>query len=117
MSPAPTPDEFSPAVFEQLRRLQARYAPDGQDLAAYLEGLYHAKYINYWDYIELDTLLSIQRPLTNIPDERIFIMYTRFRSSTSSSASASTNRLATSRSPRWAKWCCAWAASTGISRT
>ena len=75
MSSTPTPDEFSPAVFEQLRRLQARYAPDGQDLAAYLEGLYHAKYINYWDYIELDTLLSIQRPLTNIPDERIFIMY------------------------------------------
>ena len=75
MSSAPTPDEFSPAVLEQLRRLQARYTPDGQDLAAYLEGLYHAKYINYWDYIELDTLLSIQRPLTNIPDERIFIMY------------------------------------------
>ena len=75
MSSTPAPDEFSPAVFEQLRRLQARYTPDGQDLAAYLEGLYHAKYINYWDYIELDTLLSIQRPLTNIPDERIFIMY------------------------------------------
>ena len=69
------PDEFSPAVFAQLRRLQAKYAPDGQDLAAYLEGLYQAKYINYWDYIELDTLLSLQRPLTNWPDERIFIMY------------------------------------------
>jgi len=75
MSALPTPDEFAPAVLAQLRRLQARYAPDGQDLAAYLEGLYHAKYINYWDYIELDTLLSLQRPLTNIPDERIFIMY------------------------------------------
>jgi len=68
-------DEFSPAVLTQLRRLQEKYAPDGQDLAAYLEGLYHAKYVNYWDYIELDTLLSLQRPLTNIPDERIFIMY------------------------------------------
>lgn len=75
MSALPTPDEFAPAVLAQLRRLQARYAPDGQDLTAYLEGLYHAKYINYWDYIELDTLLSLQRPLTNIPDERIFIMY------------------------------------------
>ncbi|GAA3940088.1 tryptophan 2,3-dioxygenase family protein [Hymenobacter algoricola] len=70
-----TQDEFSPAVFEQLRRLQQKYAADGQDLAAYLEGLYHADYVNYWDYIELDTLLSLQRPLTLIPDERIFIMY------------------------------------------
>ncbi|GAB3308371.1 tryptophan 2,3-dioxygenase family protein [Hymenobacter humi] len=75
MTTHPTQEEFSPAVLAQLRRLQEKYAPDGQDLAAYLEGLYHAKYINYWDYIELDTLLSLQRPLTNLPDERIFIMY------------------------------------------
>ena len=76
LMPAPSAsDEFSPAVLAQLRRLQEKYAPDGQDLAAYLEGLYHAKYINYWDYIQLDTLLSLQRPLTLIPDERIFIMY------------------------------------------
>ncbi|AWM31833.1 tryptophan 2,3-dioxygenase family protein [Hymenobacter nivis] len=67
--------EFSPAVLAQLRRLQSKYAADGQDLAAYLEGLYHADYVNYWDYIELDTLLSLQRPLTKLPDERIFIMY------------------------------------------
>ena len=72
----PTPeDEFSPAVYEQLRLLQHKYAADNQDLAAYLEGLYHADYVNYWDYIQLDTLLSLQRPLTRIPDERIFIMY------------------------------------------
>lgn len=71
----PNQEEFSPAVLTQLRRLQEKYAADGQDLAAYLEGLYHADYVNYWDYIELDTLLSLQRPLTNIPDERIFIMY------------------------------------------
>ena len=67
--------EFSPEVLAQLRRLQQKYAADGQDLAAYLEGLYYADYVNYWDYIELDTLLSLQRPLTQIPDERIFIMY------------------------------------------
>jgi tryptophan 2,3-dioxygenase len=71
----PNQEEFSPAVLTQLRRLQEKYAADGQDLAAYLEGLYHADYVNYWDYIELDTLLSLQRPLTKIPDERIFIMY------------------------------------------
>jgi tryptophan 2,3-dioxygenase len=79
---APTPvsaaaieAEFSPAVLAQLRRLQARYAPAGQELAAYLEGLYHADYVNYWDYIALDTLLSLQRPLTKFPDEKIFIIY------------------------------------------
>ena len=74
-NPAPAADEFSPAVLNQLRLLQAKYAPDGQDLAAYLEGLYHTRYVTYWDYIELDTLLSLQRPRTHFPDERIFIMY------------------------------------------
>ncbi len=75
MSEPYSTDEFSPAVLAQLRRLQAKYVPDGQDLAAYLEGLYYADYINYWDYIELETLLSLQRPLTKLPDERIFIIY------------------------------------------
>ncbi|MDU0370053.1 tryptophan 2,3-dioxygenase family protein [Hymenobacter endophyticus] len=65
----------SPAVLEQLQRLQQRYAADDQDLAAYLEGLYHTRYLGYWDYIQLETLLSLQRPLTTIPDERIFIIY------------------------------------------
>ena len=75
VSSPPAEGEFSPAVLAQLRRLQARYAADGQDLAAYLEGLYHADYVNYWDYIELETLLSLQRPLTTFPDETIFIIY------------------------------------------
>ncbi|MET4104711.1 tryptophan 2,3-dioxygenase family protein [Hymenobacter sp. UYP22] len=72
-----TTPEFqpSPAVLEQLQRLQQRYAADDQDLAAYLEGLYHTRYLGYWDYIQLETLLSLQRPLTTIPDERIFIIY------------------------------------------
>ncbi len=73
--PASSEGEFSPAVLAQLRRLQARYTADGQELAAYLEGLYHADYVNYWDYIELDTLLSLQRPLTKFADEKIFIIY------------------------------------------
>ena len=75
LSLPPTQVEFSPAVLAQVARLQAKYAADGQDLAAYLEGLYHTDYVNYWDYIQLETLLSLQRPLTKIPDEEIFIIY------------------------------------------
>ncbi|WP_026464681.1 tryptophan 2,3-dioxygenase family protein [Adhaeribacter aquaticus] len=67
--------EFNPEVLEQLRRLKEKYAALGQDLAAYLEGLYHADFTNYWDYIHLDTLLSLQTPRTNFPDEKIFIIY------------------------------------------
>ncbi|NVO29786.1 tryptophan 2,3-dioxygenase family protein [Hymenobacter lapidiphilus] len=74
-TPAPTPTDFSPAVLEQLQRLKQRFDADDQDLAAYLEGYYHTRYLGYWDYIQLETLLSLQRPRTEIPDERIFIMY------------------------------------------
>ena len=47
----------------------------GQDMKSYLDGLLYADYLTYWDYIHLDTLLSLQNPRTPIPDERIFIMY------------------------------------------
>jgi len=66
---------FSPEVLEQLKRLEKKYEALGQDLAAYLEGLYYADFTNYWDYIQLDTLLSLQNPRTTIADERIFIIY------------------------------------------
>src|SRR5690606_28120420 len=41
----------------------------------YLKGLLQAKPINYWDYVQVDTLLSLQKPRTNFADEEIFIMY------------------------------------------
>jgi tryptophan 2,3-dioxygenase len=66
---------FSPQVMELLERLQQKYGHMGQDLASYLEGLLYSDYINYWDYIHLETLLSLQTPRTRIPDEEIFIMY------------------------------------------
>jgi len=47
----------------------------GQDLSSYLDGLLHADFLTYWDYIHLDTLLSLQTPRTSFPDEEIFIMY------------------------------------------
>lgn len=58
-----------------LDLLTKKYAASGQDTKAYLEGLLHERYLNYWDYIQLDTLLSLQKPRTDIPDEQIFIIY------------------------------------------
>ncbi len=58
-----------------LDKLQEKYTADGQDLAAYLEGHYYRRYVSYWDYVRLDTLLSLQTPLTAIPDARLFIIY------------------------------------------
>jgi len=58
-----------------LEKLNKKYTDMNQDPNIYLTGLYHAKAITYWDYIQVETLLSLQRPRTNFPDEEIFIMY------------------------------------------
>ncbi|MFM7986011.1 MAG: tryptophan 2,3-dioxygenase family protein, partial [Candidatus Fonsibacter sp.] len=34
-----------------------------------------SNYLTYWDYVQVDTLLSLQQPRTDFPDESIFIMY------------------------------------------
>lgn len=60
---------------ETLQKLKIKFEADGQDLNAYLDGLSHNQYLNYWDYIHLDTLLSLQKPKTNFPDEFIFVVY------------------------------------------
>lgn len=67
--------KITPEITEKLKRLEEKYEGDGQDLASHLEGLIHSDYVNYWNYIELDTLLSLQRPRTQFPDEEIFILY------------------------------------------
>lgn len=66
---------FSEEILEQLEKLGAKYEAMGQDLSAYLDGLLYSDYLTYWDYIRLDTLLSLQSPRTSFPDERIFILY------------------------------------------
>lgn len=67
--------DFHPETLERLRLLKEKYAAMGQDLNAYLDGLLYADYMTYWDYIHLDTLLSLQNPKTSFPDETIFIAY------------------------------------------
>ena len=68
-------NQFSDEVIERLEKLAEKYQASGQQLVAYLDGLLYADYNTYWDYIHLDTLLSLQTPRTSIPDEEIFIMY------------------------------------------
>jgi len=67
--------ETNPEIENRLKLLQEKYAAMGQDMVSYLDGLLYADYLTYWDYIHLDTLLSLQTPKTSFPDEEIFILY------------------------------------------
>jgi tryptophan 2,3-dioxygenase len=60
---------------ELLNKLEEKFVASGQDLDTHLEGLLHANYITYWDYIKTDALLSLQQQRTTFPDEMVFIMY------------------------------------------
>ena len=62
-------------IIEKIKQLEEKFRSSGQDLSSYLEGLLHADYLNYWDYINLDTLLTLQQPRTSFRDEKIFIVY------------------------------------------
>ncbi|CAM4122774.1 tryptophan 2,3-dioxygenase family protein [Zobellia nedashkovskayae] len=62
-------------IDSQISKLEEKYKDSGQDLSSYLDGLLYQRYLTYWDYIHLDTLLSLQVPRTYFPDEEIFIMY------------------------------------------
>lgn len=67
--------ELKPEILQRLEQLEKKYAVMGQDLVSYLDGLLYADYLTYWDYIHVDTLLSLQNPKTGFPDEQIFIIY------------------------------------------
>lgn len=58
-----------------IDQINHKYSSIGENPDTYLKGLLYAKAINYWDYVEVDSLLSLQRPRTNFKDEEIFIMY------------------------------------------
>ncbi|MAY84808.1 MAG: tryptophan 2,3-dioxygenase [Flavobacteriales bacterium] len=58
-----------------IDQIHQKYSSEGENPETYLKGLLHAKPINYWDYVEVETLLSLQKPRTNFKDEEIFIMY------------------------------------------
>lgn len=67
--------EITPEIAKKLDLLNEKYQTMGQDMNSYLDGLLYMDYLKYWDYIHVDTLLSLQNPRTNFPDEKIFILY------------------------------------------
>jgi len=62
----------APWLTEQIT---SKFKAAGQNPDVYLEGLMHSKYLSYWEYIQVDTLLTLQKTKTDFPDEEIFIMY------------------------------------------
>lgn len=58
-----------------VNKIKEKYQNLGENPATYLDGLLQAKPINYWDYIQVDTLLTLQKTRTDFKDEAIFVMY------------------------------------------
>lgn len=58
-----------------VKGIQDKYESRGQNPNTYMEGLLHSRPINYWEYCQIETLLTLQSPRTEIPDEGVFIMY------------------------------------------
>jgi tryptophan 2,3-dioxygenase len=67
--------QFDPNILDKIHQLQEKFKASGQDMLSYLEGLLYADYLTYWEYINLDVLLSLQQPKTSFKDEKIFIIY------------------------------------------
>ena len=60
---------------ELIKQIEEKYKGLGQNPETYLKGLLHSKPLNYWDYTQVDALLSLQIPRTDFADEMIFIIY------------------------------------------
>ena len=67
--------EFPDEILNRLGQLKEKYNAIGQDMNSYLDGLLTSNVTSYWEYINVDTLLSLQHPKTDFPDEQIFIIY------------------------------------------
>jgi tryptophan 2,3-dioxygenase len=58
-----------------MEMLSRKSNATGQGLVSYLEGILEVKDTNYWEYIHLDILLSLQSTKTANADEKVFIVY------------------------------------------
>ena len=60
---------------ELLQSINKKYQDLGENPETYYNGLLQTKPITYWDYIQVDTLLTLQKTRTDFKDEKIFVMY------------------------------------------
>ena len=58
-----------------IKAIEEKYTDLGENPETYFNGLLQTKPITYWDYIQVDTLLSLQKTRTDFKDEEIFVMY------------------------------------------
>jgi len=65
----------NPKINSILSILDKKYEDLSQDTSMRLEGLLHSKQLNYWDYINTESLLNLQTQRTDFPDEMVFITY------------------------------------------
>lgn len=60
---------------EIIKEINKKYNSIGENPDKYLLKVLYEKPLTYWDYIETETLLTLQKPRTDYKDEEIFIMY------------------------------------------
>jgi tryptophan 2,3-dioxygenase len=58
-----------------INNIDEKYKSMGHDSTVFLKGLLHSKPLDYWDYIQVDTLLTLQKTKTDFSDEYIFVVY------------------------------------------
>ena len=58
-----------------IKSINDKYHNLGENPETYFAGLLQTKPITYWDYIQVDTLLTLQKTRTDFKDEKIFVMY------------------------------------------
>lgn len=58
-----------------IKSINEKYQNIGENPDTYFAGLLQTKPITYWDYIQVDTLLTLQKTRTDFKDEKIFVMY------------------------------------------
>jgi len=67
--------DINDEIRQLLEKIDQKYKKDNQQALGYLEGLLYTEYLDYWHYINLDALLALQHPKTDIKDEMVFIIY------------------------------------------